>query len=248
VSTIDWHKRQGRIKSRGRRAASLERASVEEFAQWWNARQADRTLARQESAQRSRRPPDGEGWLPPRDAAEVLEISPVHVGYLVKHGRLPGTVHNGRVWVRDTDARAYKLEESRWISSVTASVIIGLSPSKVGDLARAGFIERRPNVGRAASLDRSSVERYAEEYRASLEEKRRNQPPEREPAQPPDDGRVWLDTETTAVVLGISGTRVRQLARRDRLPFTERGGRRWFLREHVEQVAAKRAIDVAART
>ena len=48
--------------------------------------------------------------------------------------------------------------------------------------------------------------------------------------RPPDDTDVWLDGPTVALMLGISTTRVSQLARRDRLPNTRRGRRRWFRR------------------
>jgi hypothetical protein len=45
-----------------------------------------------------------------------------------------------------------------------------------------------------------------------------------------------------ALLLDITRTRVGRLARIGRLPGTVRGGRRWFPRSHVEQVAAARAF------
>ena len=59
--------------------------------------------------------------------------------------------------------------------------------------------------------------------------------------RPPADGRVWLDVETVALMLGCSPRWVRALAQEDRLSHVRRGARLWFVREHIEQVSAARA-------
>jgi hypothetical protein len=59
---------------------------------------------------------------------------------------------------------------------------------------------------------------------------------------PPVGGDVWFDTRTTALVLGISVTRVGQLARCGRLPCTDIAGRRWFRRSGSECIAAARVF------
>jgi hypothetical protein len=64
---------------------------------------------------------------------------------------------------------------------------------------------------------------------------------------PPDDGRVWLDAETVAIMLGASARRIRQLAAEDRLPCTRKGRRMWFLREYIEE-SALQGRSLSART
>jgi len=75
------------------------------------------------------------------------------------------------------------------------------------------------------SLEQASVEAWAEEGRAAqvAAEARRTER-ETKSVTPPDDGDVWLTSTTVALVLGISTTRVDQLARADRLPYTRAAG------------------------
>lgn len=243
VATIDWHKRQGRIVSRGRRARSLQRTSVEEFGTWWTKREKDRVMRR--AARRPPAiagPPERQDRLSTAEAATVLDLSTTHVCYLVRRGDLPATKRGARVWICEDDVDALLEERQRWISSSAAAAIIGVSSSTVTAHARAGLIEQRPGAGRTASLSRASVERYAEQRRAELEQRARDRAIKHTQTGPPDDGQVWFDTTTTALVLGVSTTRLRQLALRGRLPFTEHGARRWFARHHVEQRAAARAL------
>jgi hypothetical protein len=239
VATIDWHKRQGRIRSRGRRARSLERASVEDFAVWWHAREAMRAERRsRRSTSHLRR--ELNGWVSTRDAADRLGVSMAAVIHRVDHGRLLGTRHGGRLWIRAEDLEAHAVEEARWISITEAAIIIGCSASRVGELVRTGLIEQRKAATRMPSIDRRSAEAYAEVWRAQVE--RWCLQREQRSSGPPKDGQVWFGTTTTALVLGISTARVRQLARADRLPYTQRGARRWFSRTHVEQIAAARSV------
>ena len=243
IATIDWHKRQGRIKSRGRRAGSLERASVEEFAEWWHARQQARATSHERPHTSRREPPEPAGWLSSVAAAEVAGVSPTHLAYLVKNERLSATMRGGRLWVRESDARAYAVEAARWITMQTAASIVGLSASTIWELARSGVIEKRSAATRVPSLARASVEEYAARHRQAVARRRQKEAQHTPVATgPPEDGQVWLDVTTTALVLGLSAGRVRQLAQRGSLPFTEHGSRRWFVRSHVEQVAAARAF------
>lgn len=247
VSTIDSHKRQGRIRSRGNRVRSLERASVEEFAQWWNARQDARRQRRERPRAHGWAPPEPQGWLSSAAAGEVMGLSGSHVGYLVNNQRLPGTRRNGRLWVRARDANAYAAEESRWISMEAAAAVVGVSASTINKAAAKGDIEQRRAAKRVPSLNRSSVEQYAQRHRLEVAQRDKEAARKRASVGPPDDGQVWFGAATTAAVLGLSTGRIGQLARQGRLPYTQRGARRWFSRTHIEQIAAARAFEARRR-
>jgi len=112
-------------------------------------------------------------------------------------------------------------------------------------------VQARSSAGRVTrgvvpSLERASVEAWGEARReAQLATERKLAEQAARSIRPPDDGDVWLPSTTVALVLGISKTRVDQLARAERLPYTRRGVRRWFRRSHVEQIAAARALRFA---
>lgn len=191
-------------------------------------------------------PHPGPGWVPSSQAAKTLGVGPAEVPYLVHQGHLVGKKLSGRVWVLESVLEAYVAEEALWISYAAAAEIVGVSLTTIGTLVTKGTFVRRPTPTRRASLERVSVEKYAEERRAARAEVARRRTAA-QPTGPPRDGQVWLDAKTTSLVLGIGVVRVGQLAQADRLPFTEHGGRRWFRRDHVEQVAAARARLRAAR-
>src|SRR4051794_26720338 len=107
IPTIDWYTRLGRIQKRpfqGRRA-TLNRASVEEFAIWWRDRQDARMLkARQRAEAKARRtrgprPPAPTGWVSAQDAASVLGVSGGQVLWLVRRGHVEGERTGRRWWV-----------------------------------------------------------------------------------------------------------------------------------------------------
>ena len=98
--------------------------------------------------------------------------------------------------------------------------------------ATKGFTSKRAALNAAQpSLDRQSVTEFAGEW-AVTNQHRADRP--RPVSAPPDDEEVWLDSATTALVLGISQSRLNQLALADRLPCVVRGKRRWFRRTHVD--------------
>jgi hypothetical protein len=264
VPTIDWYTRTGRIQKRPRHGArpSLSRSSVEEFARWWHHVQtarADRRVTRRTRKPAGPRPgpearesqpdglpppPDSRTWIPTARAAELLDVSPATVARLAKQGNYPALLHAGRWWVDGQAVVASAEDRSRWVSYVEAARLAGCSTGAIGYAVRHGGITQREVTNRALpSLERSSVLGFAEGRAARARALARSRVPDpARDAGPPDDGDVWLDTATTALVLGISRTRVGQLARRGRLPCTEMAGRRWFRRSDVECAAATRVF------
>ena len=133
--------------------------------------------------------------------------------------------------------------DSAWVSWQTAAAMVGCSQTTIHRHVRKGDLVRRPADRNTRSLERESVEAFARRWRAVAEERAAWVPVQH---GPPDDGDVWLDARTVALMLEVSTTRVDQLARADRLPYTRHGVRRWFRRCHIEQIAAARALTRAS--
>lgn len=265
VPTIDWYTRSGRIQKRPRHGArpSLNRASVENFATWWQQRQTSAKESRAASTSRARttprtraerhrrstdrgplQPPDPRSWRTAAQAADTLGVSPSTALRMAKKGSFPAVLLRGRWWIDQRGIEKLAQDRSRWISFAEAGRMAGCSANTIGRAVKRGLITQRPVTNRALpSLDRSSAMRFAETRAAAktAAAEARTARPTRQ-SGPPDDGDVWLDTRTTALLLGISITRVAQLARRGRLPCTDTGGRRWFRRSHIEQIAAARVL------
>lgn len=265
VSTIDWHTRTGRIASRPRNGShpTVDAASVAEFAAWWQKREerraataAQRAVFRERRARTEARrtssdsvpsePPAEGSWVSMVDAAEQLGCTRGSVRRRIDDGRLTGTRVGQRWWVEETSLAALVAEEARWMSYAAAARLVGCSTATIGEAVRSGEIRQRDEVRRpVASLDRTSVEAYApvwQRLRAARVESRQVHRPGPRDAGPPDDEHVWLDTATTALVLGVGRGRVRQLAARERLPHVRSdAGRLWFRRDHVEVASAARA-------
>lgn len=246
VPTIDWNKRTGRIRSR-RQRPSLERASVEEFAQWWQTRREDREARRTLGEQRNRRDPPGPtGWLTTEQAAAVLGCTTRHITRLTQSGTLQATRAGGRIWLRESTVNDYVTARQQWLSHTAAAALAGCSTSTIARAADRGTIEARHLEGTAhASLSRASVEKFAAALTVRRQEAARaraDTSKRRSPSDPPEDGDVWLDATTTALVLRISTTRLGQLAETGRVPHEVRGRRRWYRRGDVERLSAARAL------
>lgn len=256
VPTIDWHTRTGRIRHRPHAGSrpSLERASVEEFAAWWREREAAKLARREARTLSSRRQreraanlgiPDGQllnaadaGWMTSTSAAEVLGVSGSTVLRMVRADHLVAEKVEQRWLIRAEEVRALAEERSQWVSMAQAAEIAGCAETTIQAAVKRGEIEQRVAHRTTPSLSRRSVEQWREArvQRKLVREQRRR------PSAPPDDGNVWLDSRTAGLVLGIGASRVRQLAESERLPGVRRAGRWWFRRDHVEQVAAARAL------
>lgn len=163
---------------------------------------------------------------------------------------------NGRIWFRkaDVDREAQRREHQvgRWISYADAATIVGCSHGTIGAAVRRGDIANRPaSTGRRggrASLDASSVRAFAANWatqRAHVAAEAAERAARRSNTQPPDDQQVWLNTYVTALVVGVSPSRVKQLAAADRPPHVRIGRRLWFRRQDIEQAAAVRAFRAA---
>ena len=132
-----------------------------------------------------------------------------------------------------------------WLSQAAVAKLAGCSTYTVETYVAAGRIRTRPRHGGRPSIERISAEEFARWFRAQARARRRHAAALATQAaqtrafnQPPDDHDVWLDTTTTALVLGCTASWVVQLAAADRLPVTRRGRRLWFRRGDIEHVAA----------
>lgn len=260
VATIDWYTRTGRIEKRPKAGnrPSLKRSSVEEFATGWRERQGERDRRRRERAERAERlerhrvraeelgirptrvpalDEGSTGWLTTLEAAELLGVSRVSVMRLVTAAGC-GTERVGhRWWVDEGDVRTLAAMRSSWVSFADAAELVGCSEGAIKTAVNAGWIRQRDVHRSLPSLERESVVEFAGEWAAR---KHRRAERTKLVAGPPDDGDVWLDMATAALVLGISRSRASQLALAERLPCTVRDGRRWFRRTDIENAAAAR--------
>lgn len=192
-----------------------------------------------------------------REAADLLGLTPSTVHWLARQGAITKVQREGRHWFdRASVAREAKRragENARWITYAEAADIVGCARGTITKAVARGDITHRtaPNRQRGgpASLDRHSVQAFAQQ-RAQLTTETQREAIQRLEAQaeraalsqPPRDGQVWLDAATTAIVLGLSVSRVKQLAAADRVPHQRQGRRLWFRRTDVEQLAAARAF------
>jgi hypothetical protein len=251
VPTIDWYSRLGRIDKRpfcGARP-TLQRSSVVEFAAWWRQRQAVRKERRDERLSASRRratqPPAASGWLTTRQTAELLGVTEGHVLWLISRDHLRAQRHEGRWWVAAASAdglRRHREEERDWVSAAQAARIVGCSPGAIQRAARRGEIVQRHVARQRPSLARSSVETFGSRWTGRLAARAtaRNTTTERPASAPPDDAHEWLSTRNAAQRLGLSTSRLNQLARLELLPVTLRGGRRWYRADHLQLIVNAR--------
>ncbi|GEP32732.1 hypothetical protein NSZ01_05000 [Nocardioides szechwanensis] len=184
-----------------------------------------------------------DGWLTTAEAATLLNRSRHTVGHLARTGHLPWKRRGRELLVDETAVRDRVEETARWVSYVRAAAIVGCSETAILHAVRRGDIDRRQVESNAQpALSRASVDQFAEEWavRQADMERRRRERERRKPSGPPDEEHVWLRPTTAALVLGITASRLRQLAANDRVPFCECQGRRWYRRDHIEQVAAGR--------
>lgn len=91
--SIDRYVQAGHIARRyplGRKTPTLDRASVEEFANWWKVHELEKQQRRQSGTRPPAGPPDdGDVWLDSVTASLVVGISPQYLGRLALAERLP---------------------------------------------------------------------------------------------------------------------------------------------------------------
>lgn len=186
--------------------------------------------------------PRDDGWLTTAEAAVILDRSPHTVGDLARAGRLPSMRRGRQLLVSEVAVRERAAQAAQWVSYIRATEIVGCSETAILHAVQRGDIERREVQSNAQpALSRVSVEEFAGEWAIRRAEKdRRVAQREARRSGPPDDEHVWLNPTTAALVLGISVSRLRQLAVDERVPFTQHGGRRWYRRDHAEQLSAAR--------
>ena len=247
VPTIEHAVRVGRIRRRPQRgrAPTLDAESVETWAAWYRNLQEQKKLSPRRARSAPAPLPPGE-WLSTAEAAEVLAVT---TSTILRHADL-GTldVHRGgtRVWVSEKSVRELVADRDRWISWRVAADILGCARDVIPKLIELGHLEQRPVHRTRPSLSRASVEAYAPVYAEHKAEAQRRkselQQARAEPSQGPVDGDVWLNVETTALLLQLSTSRVLQKVHAGQLPATQIGRRWWLRRRDVEQAAAVRAF------
>lgn len=182
------------------------------------------------------------GWITLTEAAVVLERSRQQVRRLVRTGALLGELDNNHIWISPESVDELLADRARWISESDAAELLGCSVYKIVAAKTTGAIASRSN-GRSASLGRESVLAYAGVLaREAAAEAARQQVRAGQAARrgPPDTQHEWLRAAGVATILGVSPSRVGQLARARRLPSTTTfsGGPRWFRRDLVYLYAA----------
>ena len=259
VPTIEHHAREGHIKRRPRSGnrPTLNRASVEQFADQWQAKQAARAERRKKRdmpAPSKRVPPEDTGWLHADEVVELTGLGRPRVGQLATLGILPAQWSGHQhLWFREDQTRrwheARAADAEQWISWRAAADLIGCSTAVVSAAAQRGEIERREANRTAPSLRRSSVEAFAQRWpdlaqqhkdRQDAAARRRDELRRR--TQPPDHDHVWLSRTAAALVLGVSPARFTKLTTDGKIPHTRVGARVWYRRDHVEHVTAARAF------
>lgn len=134
---------------------------------------------------------------------------------------------------------------AEWTTHARAAAIVGCSPRTIDRKQRDGTIARRHTADRKLpSLSLASVEAFAEQWKREQAEKQQRIPKHLLEYGPPNDGDVWLNTTTAALVVGVTPQYLTRLAAQERIPSTRKNGRRrlWFRRRDVEQFAAVRAL------
>lgn len=187
--------------------------------------------------------PRDDGWLTTAEAAAILNRSAHTVGHLARTGRLPCRRTGRQLLVDEAAVRERAEKAAEWVSYIRAAEIVGCSETAILHAVQRGDIERRKVLNSAhPALSRASVDRFAGEWaaRAAEKERRRAQNGARR-SDPPDEEHVWLKPATAALVLGVSSSGLRQMARDERVSMTERYGRRWYRRDLIEQLAAARS-------
>lgn len=135
----------------------------------------------------------------------------------------------------------------QWVSQREAADVLGCSVATVARLARAGELVTRSTAGGTRmSVNARSVRVYllTRDRRAA---RRRRKRARRRPGPRPRghaliDEAVHLDAEVAALVLGVTRARVNQAVLRGRLPYITQRRKRWFRREVIEHLAARRAL------
>jgi excisionase family DNA binding protein len=182
-------------------------------------------------------------WVSLVIAAAQLGVSVSTIRRLLRTGDLTAVRQTGAWRIDAQRLESLVNERSRWISHQTAADLTGIPLSTVSAAAMRGELPHRKGNHSLPSLDRAEVERWAEARRRRQEERETRRRERVTRSQPPTDGRVWLDVDTVAVMLGCSPRWVRVLAQDDRLPHTQRGRRIWFVREHIEEYVSALAFE-----
>lgn len=185
-------------------------------------------------------------WVDSRGAADLRGVGPNEPAYLSRAGHIHGRKQAGR-WRFDVHSiERYLAVERRYVSMEAAAKLTGLSRSTVKTAAAKGLIKQRRVTHSRPSVDRDSGLAWCERHRAAVvtaEKERRAAEEQRRAGGPPQDGDVWLGVTTVSLLLQVSDSWVRHMARVEALPAVRTvSGRWWFRRGDMERIAAARAF------
>ena len=130
---------------------------------------------------------------------------------------------------------------SEWITAAQAATIVGCHRHTIDRHVADGRIARRyPRGRKTPSLSRESGEEFAVWWREKLADEEVRRLERRQRTGPPDDGDDWLTCPAAASVIDVSPQYLGRIAAQAHIPAVRRGGRWFFRRSDVEQVAARR--------
>lgn len=243
VPTIEHAVRVGRIRRRPQRGRvpTLDATSAQQWASWYRDLQEHRTT----TGRGGRLPPvplpPGE-WLSTAEAAAVLEVGIATTRAMKDAGQLEAHRSGKQLWFSATQVRALAAERAQWITWNAAADMLGCPRSLIPKLIEEGHLEQRTAPTFWPSLRRSTVVAYVEPYKQDLATAARHretvEQARRERTAGPQDGGVWLDLATAALVLDLTTSGVLVRIHGGRLPATKLGRRWWMRRGDVERAAA----------
>ena len=119
-----------------------------------------------------------------------------------------------------TPARAPSPDKA-WVSQSEAAALVGCPVPTIEHYAREGHIKRRPRSGNRPTLNRASVEQFADQWRAiqaARAERRKNRDMPAPSKRVPPDDTGWLHADEVVELTGLGRPRVGQLATLGILP------------------------------
>lgn len=188
-------------------------------------------------------------WLSVQAAALALSCSVSSVARWAEAGLLVVSVAAGEAQLsRESVSRlvAERAADAQgWVSQADAAAIVGCSHARVPELVAQGLLIQRPGPRGQASISRESADEAAQVWadrQAAAHAAREARAAKRPSNAAPNDGQVWVTTETSALALGMSRNGVGERIRAGTLPAVLRGNRYWLRRTDVETASAARAF------
>jgi hypothetical protein len=188
-------------------------------------------------------------WMSVPAAALALGCSASSVVRWAESGLLTVGVAGGDVKLSRESVDRLVVERAAdahgWVSQAEAAGIVGCSHARVPELVVEGLLVQRPGPRGQASISRESADEAAQVWadrQAAAHAAREARAAKRPSNAAPNDGQVWVTTETAALALGMSRNGVGERIRAGTLPAVLRGNRYWLRRTDVETASAARVF------